>query len=86
MTQAQISDKGQLTVPAPMRKKLGLKPKSRVDIELQGNALIVKPVRSVLELSGAIHEYARGKPTDSEAIRDATERAIAEEVVNEDRA
>ncbi len=79
MITAQVSDKGQITVPARVRKKLGIKARSRVEIEVRDDALVVKPIKSVLELSGVFHEAAKGKPTDWETIRAETYRIMAEE-------
>jgi AbrB family looped-hinge helix DNA binding protein len=83
MMTAQISDKGQLTVPASVRRKFGMKPKSRVEIEIRDDGLLIKPIRSVLELSGIFHEYAKGKTTDWDTIREETMRIVAEEVARE---
>jgi AbrB family looped-hinge helix DNA binding protein len=79
MITAQVSDKGQITVPAQVRRKLGMKAKSRVEIEVRGNELVVRPIRSVMELSGIFSEAAKGKPTDWETIRAETYRAMADE-------
>ena len=83
MITAQISDKGQITIPSAVRKKLGLKAKSRVEIEIRDNVAVLRPVKSILELSGILHEYAKGKPTDWETIITETERIVAEQVARE---
>lgn len=83
MTIAQVSDKGQITLPADVRKKLGLKAKSRVDIDIRDNEVVIKPIKSVRELSGIFHECARGKTTDWNEIREETMRIVAEEVAHE---
>ncbi len=84
MTTAQISDKGQITIPADIRRKLGLKAKSRVQIEVQDNVAVLRPVKSILELSGVLHEQAKGKTTDWDTIREQTAQAVAEHVVRKD--
>jgi len=85
MSMCRISSKGQITLPAAARRKLGLKPHSRVEIEVRDKELAVRPVKSISEVYGALSEYAKGKSTDWETIRAETMRAVAEEVVNEDK-
>jgi AbrB family looped-hinge helix DNA binding protein len=79
MITAQVSDKGQITIPAAVRRKLGLKAKSRVQIEAREDGILIKPVKSVSELYGVFHEYAKGKTTDWDEIREETYRIMAEE-------
>ena len=83
MITAQVSDKGQITIPADVRRKLGLKAKSRVEIEIRDNVAVLRPIRSILELSGILHEYAKGMTTDWETIRTEAERIVAEQVARE---
>lgn len=56
---AQVSSRGQITIPAEVRRKLGLKPGSRVVIEVHGNTAVLRPMKSIGELSGILHEHAR---------------------------
>jgi len=83
MITAQVSDKGQITIPASVRKKLGLKPKSRVEIEIRDNVAVIRPMKSISELYGIFHEAAKGKTTDWDEIIDETMRIVAEEVARE---
>lgn len=85
MTLAQVSDKGQITLPAKVRKSLGIAARSKLDVTVEGNRIVLQPVKSVMELSGILHERAKGKPTDWETIRRQTMDAVAQEVANEDR-
>jgi AbrB family looped-hinge helix DNA binding protein len=85
MTLAQVSDKGQITLPAKVRKSLGIRARSKMDVRVEGNEVVLRPVKSVMELSGVLHERAKGKPTDWETIRQQTTDAVAQEVANEDR-
>lgn len=83
MAIARVSDKGQITLPADMRRQLGIEPKSRVEVAVRGKEVVIRPVGSLTELSGVFQEYAEGKPTDWETIRTETERLVAEEVARE---
>lgn len=83
MITAQVSDKGQITIPADVRRKLGLKAKSRVEIEIRDNVAVLRPVRSIRELSGILQDHVKGRTSDWETIRTQMERAVAEQVVRE---
>lgn len=83
MITAQVSDKGQITIPASVRKKLGLKAKSRVEIEIRDNTAIIKPMMSILDLSGILRDRVGDKLSDWEKVRTDMERAVAEQVARE---
>ena len=83
MITAQVSDKGQITIPASIRKKLGLKAESRVEIEIRDNEFTIRPLKSIEELSGIFHEYAKGRTTDWDEIRKETMHIVAEEIARE---
>lgn len=83
MTTAQVSDKGQVTLPSDMRKALGLKPRAKIEFELKGKEIVVRPVRSVREVRGMFREAARQRPGDWENVRTEMERLVAEEVADE---
>ena len=40
---AVVSSKGQVTLPAAMRAKLGIVPGSHIQFELRGKELVIKP-------------------------------------------
>lgn len=80
---AKVSERGQISIPASARRKLGIKPKSRVSVEVRDNEIIIKPVKSILELGGILREYAKGKTTDWDTIREETMAAVAREVMDE---
>jgi len=85
MATALVSSKGQITLPAAARRKFKIGPKSRVDVEIRENEIAIRPVKSIRELCGIFHDAAKGKTEDWETVRQITMRAVAEEVVNEDR-
>jgi len=83
MITAQVSDKGQITIPASVRKRLGLKAKSRVEIEIRDNTAVIKPIMSILDLSGILHDQLKGKTLDWETERSEMERMVGEQVARE---
>lgn len=85
MATARISEKGQVTLPAQARRKLGIKPKSRVEIEVREDEIAIRPAKSIRDVMGIFEEYAKGRTEDWETVRTLTEKAIAEQVANEGR-
>ena len=59
MVRARLSTKGQLVIPAKMRRQLKLKAKEDVIIELQDDAIIIKPVVRLSELRGIASKDGR---------------------------
>jgi AbrB family looped-hinge helix DNA binding protein len=79
---AHVSNKGQITLPAATRRRLGIAPNSQVDVTVTDREITIRPVKRVSELAGILNRYARpGAPEDWDAIRDEMETAVAEEVV-----
>ena len=50
---------------------------------MKGDSKEIRPMKSVMELSGALHRYAVGKTTDWDMIREETMRIVAEEIAGE---
>jgi AbrB family looped-hinge helix DNA binding protein len=79
----KITERGQISIPTAMRKKLGMKPHSKVDVQLRGDEVVVRPIHSIREVYGALHKYTEGVTLSWEEIRTQTEEIIAREVVSE---
>lgn len=45
---SSMSQKGQVTIPAEIRERLGLKPKDRVRFRVDGDIVLIEPYRSRL--------------------------------------
>ncbi|MGI9028124.1 MAG: AbrB/MazE/SpoVT family DNA-binding domain-containing protein [Candidatus Saccharimonadales bacterium] len=86
--QTTMTSKGQVTIPADIRKKLGLKPGQSIQFEFRGNEAIVKAQTWQADLEKIqrkmqIHLKKQGiKPLSSkkldEAINKAAEAAATE--------
>ncbi len=75
MPTARITKKGQLTIPAEFRKKLGT---NIVEVYMEGEKIIIKPVK---KLGGILHKYAiKDKPID-EVMEE--EKKVAQNVFTE---
>lgn len=55
MSLATVSSKGQVTLPAKVRKKLGIRSKDKIQFLIRENEIIIKPLRSFRELRGTIN-------------------------------
>ena len=69
---ATITSKGQITIPRAARQALN---SSTVDIEVQGNLVILRPVQSV---AGTLAAYRCG-PENFEEIRSKVWQEVADE-------
>jgi AbrB family looped-hinge helix DNA binding protein len=81
MAVIKVSARGQITIPAAARKKLGIEPKSSVRLDIRENEVIVRPIKSVMDLAGILRD-AVGVPGagDWEAERAIAMEAVAREV------
>ena len=83
MPTVTLSDKGQITLPAALRKRLGLRPRARMDGSESNGVVMLKPVRDIMDLAGIFADAAKGRSNDWDEIREYTERAVAEEAMRE---
>jgi len=64
-----VTQKGQATIPAPIRKHLGLQRNSKVTFEIvDEKQAIIKPVLDFFSLKGSLPS---GKPIDDKAMNQA---------------
>jgi len=84
MTTAIVSEKGQLTLPAAIRKKARIHPGTRVEIDYRDGEIVLRPLKRLSELAGIFHHAATGITKDEETIRVEMEEAVAREVMGED--
>ncbi len=59
-TEAIVSSKGQVTLPAAMRAKLGIKPGSHIQFELRGMELVITPELPMSAYYGMLKGYDLG--------------------------
>lgn len=79
-----VTQKGQVTIPGPIRKAMKIKPKDRMVFELVNGEVRMKPMKSRLAAGyGAVKPPT--KPIDFKKLRRQIEEEIAEEVRNEDK-
>jgi len=54
MATATLTQKGQITIPKKIRQKLNLKPNHKIIFVMREGQIIMKPVRDILSLRGAV--------------------------------
>ena len=76
---ATVTSKGQVTVPAEVRRRLGIRPRDKLAFVLDGDVVrLVRRGSVVARTAGALKGSAR--PMSAEEMREAAEAAIADEV------
>ncbi len=55
-----MTQKGQVTIPVGMRKKMGAKPYSSVKLVYEKGYVKIKPVRDILDMAG-MYKAPKGK-------------------------
>ena len=77
-----MTSKGQVTIPASIRKALGLKPHDRLSFRLAKDGVHLEPAKSsVLAGYGAVK--LRGGVKDLKRLRRETEQWVAEQALKE---
>lgn len=61
-----ISAKGQITLPAKLRKKFGLRPNDRVVVESTDEGILIRSAGDFFELDGFL---GKGLPREEERVR-----------------
>ena len=77
-----MTQKGQVTIPVAIRRKLGLKPRDRVRFEFEGDVVTLMPASSRL-LAGFGAVTPRSRPEDWQGMKEEFESLVVAEVLNE---
>lgn len=77
---AVVSSKGQVTLPAAMRAKLGIKPGSHIHFELREGELVIKPELPMSASRGMLKDFDLGN-IEPEKEPDRDSRAGGQEIV-----
>ena len=84
MAIAKISERGQITIPKPIRESLGLKKGDVVDARIEGDCVVITPEKSttpenwtkLLQVMNSVHRQNRG--VSEEEVYQDVECAVAE--------
>ncbi len=84
MPRAKLSEKGQITLPAAIRRKMGWTAGRELQVEVSESEVVIRSLKTLDELQGIFHEYVRSrKPLSHEEETRLMEQAVAEHVANE---
>jgi len=81
-TLSTVTRKGQVTIPIEIRTDWDLKPRDKVIFAREGEKVVIRPATSTL-MAGFGAVTPKRRPEDFAAIREAMEKATAQEVVEE---
>jgi len=71
-----ITSQGQISIPAPLRRKLGLEKHKKALVSEKNGELTIKPVKDLLELRGSLKTDK--KPLSSKKMRELFGQYLAE--------
>lgn len=78
---SRLTRKGQVTIPAEVRRKLGLKQGDKVAFVQEGDTVTVVPALGITErTAGALRQYRHTPARTPEEEHEAFARAVADEV------
>ncbi len=84
--QSRMTSKGQVTVPAALRKELGLQPGDRVEFVQENGTIRVRKAESiVMKLAGSVKTPPGQEHWTSDQIREFMEIEIARDVLQRGR-
>jgi AbrB family looped-hinge helix DNA binding protein len=78
---SNVTTKGQVTIPAEIRTRFQIRPNDKVDFFIDGERIIITPVRTLKQMRGSVAATGTGS-FDKE--REEAKRTLAERVTGED--
>jgi AbrB family looped-hinge helix DNA binding protein len=77
---SSVTTKGQVTIPKPIRDRMGIRAQDKVDFVQEGDRVYLVPVRPFKEYRG----FLAGRPTaEPGSEREAAKRAVGRRVMDE---
>jgi AbrB family looped-hinge helix DNA binding protein len=77
---SRLTSKGQVTIPAAIRRHLGLSPRDKVTFILEADQVRLAPAESIIARTAGALKSTRRSET-AEQLRESAEEAIAADVV-----
>ena len=72
-----ITSQGQISIPAALRRKLGLDKMSQAQVSEKNGALIIEPIPDLLTLKGSLK--TNNKPLSNKELHDGVGQSMADE-------
>ncbi|OGR06902.1 MAG: hypothetical protein A2511_16200 [Deltaproteobacteria bacterium RIFOXYD12_FULL_50_9] len=76
---ATVTTKGQITIPMKIRKQYGIHPNDKIDFVVEGDKIILMPVKTLRDLRGSV----TGLGGDPDLERQAAKKAVGLRTVEE---
>jgi AbrB family looped-hinge helix DNA binding protein len=77
---SNVTAKGQVTIPAELRARFHIMPNDRVDFMVDGERIVLMPVKPLKSLRGAVTAIATGGIAEE---RKQAKQAVAERIAEE---
>lgn len=74
-----ITSQGQISIPAKMRRELGLNEKEQALVSVENGKVIVKPIKDLLDLRGSLKTNKR--PLTNKELHEAFGEYLAKEAI-----
>lgn len=74
-----ITSQGQISIPAPLRRKLGLNKKQKALISEDGGKLVVEPIKDFLQMKGSLR--SNKPPLDPKKLDQLFGEYLAKEAI-----
>ena len=79
MAVTTLTKKGQITIPKPIRDRLGVRTGEKVLFVIRGDEVVLKVIRgNILDLKGSVKASAH--PENFDAVRRAVKKAVSAKV------
>ncbi|MEK7534608.1 MAG: AbrB/MazE/SpoVT family DNA-binding domain-containing protein [Patescibacteria group bacterium] len=75
-----ITSQGQISIPAKIRRELGLSKTKKAIVSVENGKMTIEPVKDFLELAGSLKNARRAKVSPRE-MREAFEQYLADEAM-----
>lgn len=73
-----VTSQGQISIPAKIRRKLGLNKRKKAWVTMKGDQIVIEPIRDFLELGGSLKTRIKATPRQ---IRESFGQYLAKEAV-----
>lgn len=78
---ATVTSKGQVTIPKEIRDLLHIRSNDKVDFVLDGEKVMLSPVKTLLDLRGAVRTDGKGDfPQERARAKAAVAKRVSEEM------
>jgi AbrB family looped-hinge helix DNA binding protein len=78
---ATVTSKGQVTIPKEIRDLLHIRTNDKVDFVLEGDRVVLAPVKTLLDLRGVVRAEGKGDfPAERARAKSAVAKRVNEEM------